>query len=77
MTERQDVTVYIAISHEGAWAVGPDADLAREAFENEIGGTSSLVVREITLSVPLPADSVPGGKFDVPDEPAPEAVTQA
>lgn len=76
MTERKDVTVYMAIDHLGDYAFGVDADLAREAYESEIGGTPCLVVRSIILSVPLPADSVPGGKFEVSEEPTPEAVTQ-
>ena len=75
MSNRQACDICICIDRDGNYAVGADADQAREAFENEVGGDLPRVVRSMVLNVPLPAEVIDGGAFDVAEEPTPEAVT--
>lgn len=75
MSNRQLVTVYICIDYSGEFAVGTDEDTACEAYENEIGGMGARIVREVTLSIPIPELVLHNGTaLFVPDEAPPEDV---
>lgn len=79
MTNRTQVSVYIAIDEDGDYAFGTDVETARERYAEEVGDANerTVIVREVELSVPLPAAYVPhsGPAVTVADEPAPEPVT--
>lgn len=75
MSERTPCEVFVCINSYGDFAIGTDADAAREAYDSEIGGDGVRRVYAITLHVPTPADILDGGFHTVPDVPEPETVT--
>jgi hypothetical protein len=80
MTERATVSVYIAIDSDGDYAFGTDEDAARERYAEDVGDANErqVIVREVSLLVPIPAAFVAhsGAAIEVADV-EPDAVNAA
>lgn len=68
MSNMADLTIYIAVDHEGNTAVGSDASEAMEAYRNEVTDTPDGAVHVVSLVVHVPIPPMPKYSVSLDDD---------
>ena len=63
-----EITIYIAISHDGSFEVGPDEQEAWDMLEGNVGIDGPVRVFKVSLEAKAPAPVEVSGTIKIPDE---------